>query len=289
MIALYFDGLCEPRNPGGWACWSWIAYADGQRVDEDSGCLGHGPGMTNNVAEYQAAIEALTWAHQHADGASIELCGDSLLVINQVRGQWKCNAEHLQPLRDRMVELVNETGAQLRWIPREENTEADALCWRAYREARGGQQNARGVVSAHRPGQRARANTGGPVDHARAGQRGAQSTPAEAADGAGQAARRQGELLDGEGADRGGQGVRLSDDPVTLYWLLARWAIGQGLISEAQARLIARAGTRKQGYWARHLVDLCAVLAGSCSERSTLQREAISQKDRPLLTRSRGE
>ena len=63
--------------------------------------------------------------------------------------------------------------------------------------------------------------------------------------------------------------MRLSDDPVTLYWLLARWAIGQGLISEDEAKLIARAGTRKQGYWARHLVDLCAVLAGSCSEGST--------------------
>jgi len=219
-LTLTFDGLCEPRNPGGWACWSWIAYADGQRVAEDAGCLGHGPGMTNNVAEYQAAIEALTWAHQHADGASIELCGDSLLVINQVRGQWKCNAEHLQPLRDRMVELVNETGARLKWIPREQNTGADTLCWSAYREASGA--------------------GGYPAGKTREQQE--RRTP-----------------------------VQLTDLP-TLYWALARWAVGQGLITEDEAKLIARAGTRKQGYWARHLVDLCAVLSGSCSEGSTLRR-----------------
>ena len=62
--------------------------------------------------------------------------------------------------------------------------------------------------------------------------------------------------------------ARKLDDLPTLYWSLAKWAIGQGLISEDEAKLIARAGTRKQGYWARHLVDLCAVLSGSCSEHS---------------------
>jgi len=204
----------------------------------------------------------------------LEIRGDSQLVINQLTESWQINAVHLRPYRDRCLELLRGREWTARWIPREQNTGADALCWRAYREVRGGQKNTRGDVSTHRPGQGARANTGGPVDHARAGQRGAQSTPAEAADGAGQAARRQGELLGGEAADRGGQGVRLSDDPVTLYWALARWAVGQGLISEAQVQLIARAGTRKSPYWARHLVDLCAVLSGSCSEGSTTAQRA---------------
>ena len=68
--------------------------------------------------------------------------------------------------------------------------------------------------------------------------------------------------------------ARKLDDLPTLYWALARWAVGQGLITEAQAKLIARAGTRKQGYWARHLVDLCAVLSGSSSERSTTAQRA---------------
>lgn len=58
-------------------------------------------------------------------------------------------------------------------------------------------------------------------------------------------------------------------DTITLYWTLARWAISQELLTEAQARTIARVGTRKTGYWARHLVDLCGVIA--CRERSILR------------------
>jgi len=63
FVKLWADGLCEPVNPGGFACWGFYAVdAYGQRIGEGRGCLGHGPGMTNNSAEYQAAIEALRWA-----------------------------------------------------------------------------------------------------------------------------------------------------------------------------------------------------------------------------------
>jgi len=62
--------------------------------------------------------------------------------------------------------------------------------------------------------------------------------------------------------------ARQLDDLPTLFWSLAKWAIGQGLITEKQARAIVRPGTRKEGYWVRHLLDLCAVLSGSCSEHS---------------------
>lgn len=51
-VIVYADGLCEPVNPGGCACWAWVALQDGQEIATDSGCLGYGPAMTNNRAEY---------------------------------------------------------------------------------------------------------------------------------------------------------------------------------------------------------------------------------------------
>jgi len=47
----------------------------------------------------------------------------------------------------------------------------------------------------------------------------------------------------------------------TTFWTEARQAIRGGLLSQAEAQVIARAGTRKAAYWARHLADLRAVVA----------------------------
>ena len=66
--------------------------------------------------------------------------GDSMLVINQITGSWKCNKEHLQKARDRCKELITKITPQqfeLEWVPREQNEEADALSRKAYEEATG--------------------------------------------------------------------------------------------------------------------------------------------------------
>jgi len=57
------DGACLPVNPEGYATWAWVAVDPaGQAITSASGCLGHGPGQTNNVAEYAAVLQALRWA-----------------------------------------------------------------------------------------------------------------------------------------------------------------------------------------------------------------------------------
>ena len=53
----------------------------------------------------------------------------------------------------------------------------------------------------------------------------------------------------------------MPDDPVTAYWQVARKAQADGLLTEAEARTIARIGHRKQGYWERHLIDLRELIA----------------------------
>lgn len=110
---------------------------DGREVASDYGCLGHGPGMTNNQAEYVAALRALRWA---ADCGlrGVVLRMDSQLVVNQATGRWGCHAAHLIDLLAELRALIAEVRALVEWVPRERNARADELSRRAYAEARGG-------------------------------------------------------------------------------------------------------------------------------------------------------
>jgi ribonuclease HI len=80
--------------------------------------LQFGDRVTNNEAEYDTLIAALETVlkrlREHdADPATaqVEIQGDSQLVINQVRGQWKCNEERLRIRRDRVRDLLERFGA----------------------------------------------------------------------------------------------------------------------------------------------------------------------------------
>ena len=55
---------------------------------------------------------------------SLEIRGDSALVVNQVQGTWKTKKEHLRPLRDRsqaIIALFKEV--EFVWQPREESVQ----------------------------------------------------------------------------------------------------------------------------------------------------------------------
>ncbi len=134
-VNLWADGLCEPVNPGGWACWGFYALdAAGQRIGQGQGCVGHGPGMTSNVAEYSAAIEALRWtAGEGLRGVTLHM--DSALVVNQSNGVWQCRAAHLWPLLAELRSLMAATEARLQWVPREQNSRADQLSRNAWADA----------------------------------------------------------------------------------------------------------------------------------------------------------
>lgn len=138
-ILIHCDGLCEPRNPGGWACWAWLASFDGKPFKRDYGCLGRGPGMTNNEAEYEAVLQALQYcdtirARIQAAGVGLIIKTDSQLVVKQVNGDWQINKPRAQvaPIRH----LLAVFNGQLLWVPREQNAEADALTRLAYQQAR---------------------------------------------------------------------------------------------------------------------------------------------------------
>jgi ribonuclease HI len=143
MMEIYCDGLCEPRNPGGHATWGFVALGEPgsdtycEVLHEAHGYLGYGEGMTNNVAEYTAVIEALKWAYREGHKGFM-LKTDSQLVVNQVNGNWQVKAEGLMPLVTRVRNgMAQCQAAGIMWIPREQNQLADKQSRIAYRKAIG--------------------------------------------------------------------------------------------------------------------------------------------------------
>jgi ribonuclease HI len=136
MITVYVDGLCEPYNPKGIACYGYVIYRDGQKVFEDKGVIGQGEGMTNNVAEYTALCKALLKLYEDKlTNEEVIVKSDSRLVVNQMNGCWDVHgglyyrsyvqANILRKLFDK-ISFV--------WVPREENSEADKLSRIAYED-----------------------------------------------------------------------------------------------------------------------------------------------------------
>lgn len=137
MIVVNCDGLCEPVNPGGTACYGWVAYRGSERLGEGCGVVCSGLGATNNVAEYAAVIRALEWLLESGyRDEEIELRSDSQLCIYQLRGEYAVRSPRVMPLYRRARELAGRfRRLRFRWVPREQNTEADALSRRAYARA----------------------------------------------------------------------------------------------------------------------------------------------------------
>jgi ribonuclease HI len=151
---LFFDGLCEPYNPGGVACYGWSVWepeigpngsVPETEVWVESGTgrgvvSSGGPLSTNNVAEWVALGKGLRHLLDNFFGApSLQIYGDSKLVIEQLKGIYRCNKPQLIHFRDRCREILaaftlNWTAT---WIPREENSRADELSRLAYREFTG--------------------------------------------------------------------------------------------------------------------------------------------------------
>jgi ribonuclease HI len=123
MITAYFDGGAR-SNPGPAGYGVYIVDDQGTVRAELAGSLGI---ATNNIAEYNGLIAALQWAVDHNLDA-ITIKGDSLLIIEQMRGNYKVKNEGLKPLHMRARMLVMQIGnVKFEHVPREMNKDADRL------------------------------------------------------------------------------------------------------------------------------------------------------------------
>jgi ribonuclease HI len=137
MIEVWIDGLCEPVNPSGTACIGYIIKKEGKVLAKTSQVVGRGKGMTNNVAEYTALIQALEKIQQLGLARQeILVRSDSKLVVNQMNGNWEVKAPLILPLNRKAKTMTTTMNIKFNWVPREQNTEADALCRTAYESTR---------------------------------------------------------------------------------------------------------------------------------------------------------
>ena len=119
-------------NPGPAAFGALIRNADtGQVIAQRAEAIGT---ATNNVAEYRGLIAGLELAREHTPDVELEVRMDSKLVIEQMAGRWKVKHESMKPLAAQAQQLA-PAGITWTWVPREENSAADAILNAALDEA----------------------------------------------------------------------------------------------------------------------------------------------------------
>ncbi len=139
MIEVYFDGLCQPINPGGIPCYAFIVKSDGRTIYTEYGVAGEpfSEDATNNVAEYTALAKALQWLlANNFRSHKVEINSDSQLVVNQLSGDYKVKSRRILSLYKEVLFLKNKfQDVQIKWISRDKNREADKLTNKAYNKA----------------------------------------------------------------------------------------------------------------------------------------------------------
>ena len=129
-IVAYIDGGAR-GNPGPAGYGVRIEGPDGTMIEEFSGSIGI---ATNNVAEYSALIAALKWARDHGH-ERVLVRSDSLLLVQQMLGNYKVKHPGLRPLHEEARSLARAIG-QVRFehVRRASNAHADRLANRAMDE-----------------------------------------------------------------------------------------------------------------------------------------------------------
>jgi probable phosphoglycerate mutase len=119
----YIDGGAR-GNPGPAGFGVRVEDADGTLIEEFAESIGV---ATNNVAEYQALIAALEWARRHGHD-QLHVRSDSLLLVQQMLGNYKVKNAGLQPLHAKARMLAYAIGrVTFEHVGRSLNAHADRL------------------------------------------------------------------------------------------------------------------------------------------------------------------
>lgn len=134
MIVAYIDGGAR-GNPGPAGYGVRVELPDGTLVAEFGDSIGF---ATNNVAEYRGLLAALEWARAN-DHRQVLVRSDSLLLVQQMLGNFKVKNAGLQPLHAAARQLAREIGrVSYEHVGRAANAHADRLANAAM--DRGGRQ-----------------------------------------------------------------------------------------------------------------------------------------------------
>ena len=119
----YTDGGAR-GNPGPAGYGVRLERPDGTLVEEFGESI---VVATNNVAEYRGLIAALEWAKSHG-ARSLRVRSDSLLLVQQMLGNYKVKHAGLRPLHARARLLAHDLGGvSFEHVGRSMNAHADRL------------------------------------------------------------------------------------------------------------------------------------------------------------------
>ena len=136
-IVAYIDGGAR-GNPGPAGYGVRIEAPDGTLIEEFGQSIGV---ATNNVAEYRALIAALEWARAQGH-TSLHVRSDSLLLVQQMRGNFKVKHPGLQPLYAKARVISYEIGrVTFEHVGRALNAHADRLANKAMDALRGSEKS----------------------------------------------------------------------------------------------------------------------------------------------------
>eukprot|EP00970_Alexandrium_tamarense_P005252 scaffold852_cov197-Alexandrium_tamarense.AAC.10 len=122
QITIYFDGGAR-GNPGVAGAGAEVVVVDSTANNQKTTYLIRqycGDHETNNYAEYNGLIKGLQQAKafvaehikKKKTGATplftLEVYGDSNLIIQQMRGNWKCKNDNIKPLYGQCLQLIKE-------------------------------------------------------------------------------------------------------------------------------------------------------------------------------------
>jgi ribonuclease HI len=134
-----FDGSAKPKRAGAscgavlWSVPTWDIAAAETFYFEDG---------TVNEAEYKGAMAAMDLAIQRGI-KDVIICGDSRIVIQQLRGDIECRTPGLQVLRaEALLKLSQFSSAHLLHVARDFNGAADLITGKALQRGAGGEVDA---------------------------------------------------------------------------------------------------------------------------------------------------
>ena len=111
-------------NPGPAAVAAVVTDPAGDELTERAETIGE---ATNNVAEYRALLLGIELAKE-LGADEVEFVGDSKLIVEQVKGNWKVKQEHLRPLHAQVSKALRDLpNWSIRHVRRDENDRADQL------------------------------------------------------------------------------------------------------------------------------------------------------------------
>lgn len=128
-IKVFYDGCCEPMNPGGNAGFGSVIYIDNEKKHEISKYWPRNKNNSNNVAEYLGLTSALEWLSENNHFEDfIQFFGDNMMTVRQMNREWNANKGMYIPHYKKALKIKDKfKNIKFFWIPRDENSEADYL------------------------------------------------------------------------------------------------------------------------------------------------------------------